>query len=148
VRELFSRSPERLEGLGDLARQAEDAWLERASGSNLLFGEAYGRKLVSLKAELTGPTTALAAADFALAGQPMNHRNSWVVASVRLSQNAWTVLSTFAASLRDPRQRIHSEHDRAVGMSLRPAGTAGQPVMLLPGMTAASSFLWGRCWEA
>jgi hypothetical protein len=56
VRELFSRAPARINELGDLARQAENAWLERAAGQNLIFREAYARKLASLKSELAGPS--------------------------------------------------------------------------------------------
>jgi hypothetical protein len=55
---LLDATPEVWRAYGDLARVAEDAWVELVSGPNLLMREALRRKLAELKAELLpGPAT-------------------------------------------------------------------------------------------
>ena len=57
LRELFAADPARMLEVcrADLARVAEDVALDRMAGRNLLFREAVGRKLDSLRGELAGP---------------------------------------------------------------------------------------------
>jgi hypothetical protein len=49
---LLDATPEVWPAYGDLARVAEDAWVELVSGPNLLLKESLRRKLAELKSEL------------------------------------------------------------------------------------------------
>ena len=49
---LLDATPEVWRTYGDLARVAEDAWVELVSGPNLLLKESLRRKLAELKSEL------------------------------------------------------------------------------------------------
>jgi hypothetical protein len=54
---LLDATPEVWRTYGDLARVAEDAWVELVAGPNLLLKESLRRKLAELKSELlSGPT--------------------------------------------------------------------------------------------
>ena len=54
---LLDAKPEIWRTYGDLARVAEDAWVELVSGPNLLLKESLRRKLAELKSELlSGPS--------------------------------------------------------------------------------------------
>ena len=53
---LLDAKPEIWRAYGDLARVAEDAWVELVAGPNLLLKESLRRKLAELKSELlSGP---------------------------------------------------------------------------------------------
>ncbi len=54
--ELFDRSPELWDEVGDLALQAERALVKGISGENALLKDALYRKLEVLRAELSGPS--------------------------------------------------------------------------------------------
>jgi hypothetical protein len=59
LRALLDSNPELWERLGDLAAHAVRAWVELASGQNLIVRESLSRKLDDLKAELAGPDPTL-----------------------------------------------------------------------------------------
>jgi hypothetical protein len=52
--QILDANPETWKGYGDLALQAQAAWLQLISGPNLLLRESLARKLDQLKAELAG----------------------------------------------------------------------------------------------
>jgi hypothetical protein len=54
LRQVLDAHPEFWQRYGDLALQAQTAWLQLISGPNLLLREALQRKLDQLKAELGG----------------------------------------------------------------------------------------------
>ena len=56
ARELFDRSPQLWDEVGDLAVQAERALVESVSGKNELLKDALYRKLEMLRVELSGPS--------------------------------------------------------------------------------------------
>ncbi len=56
ARELFDRSPELWDEVGDLALQAERALVKGISGENALLKDALYRKLEVLRVELSGPS--------------------------------------------------------------------------------------------
>jgi hypothetical protein len=49
---LLDATPEVWRAYGDLARVAEDAWVELVAGPNLLLKESLRRKLIEMKSEL------------------------------------------------------------------------------------------------
>jgi hypothetical protein len=54
LRQVLDAHPEFWQRYGDLALQAQEAWLQLISGPNLLLRESLQRKLDQLKAELAG----------------------------------------------------------------------------------------------
>ena len=52
LRCVLDTHPQLWQHLGDLARQAESAWLDRVAGANLLLRESVSRKQAELKAQL------------------------------------------------------------------------------------------------
>jgi hypothetical protein len=55
LRPIFDASPAVWEACGDLAAQAESAWVEMIAGDQLLLDEAVRRKVANLREELGGP---------------------------------------------------------------------------------------------
>lgn len=55
LRAALDEHPEVWEHYGDLAAHAGLAWIELTAGPDLALGEALGRKVAALKAELAGP---------------------------------------------------------------------------------------------
>ena len=53
---LLDANPQAWQSWGDLAMQAETAWVTLVAGPNLVLKESLTRKLVALRAELAGPT--------------------------------------------------------------------------------------------
>jgi hypothetical protein len=56
LRQALDGRPDIWRYYGDLALQAEAAWLRLAAGPNVLLRETLGRKVDELKAELAGPS--------------------------------------------------------------------------------------------
>jgi hypothetical protein len=52
---IDAEAPELWAEFGDVARRAEDCWLSRIAGKNLVHREAIERRLVELRAEIAGP---------------------------------------------------------------------------------------------
>lgn len=55
LRKVLDAHPEIWEVYGDLARQAQESWLQLAAGTNLFLHESFGRKVEALKGKLAGP---------------------------------------------------------------------------------------------
>ena len=55
---LLDATPEVWRAYGDLARVAEDAWVELVAGPNLLLNESLRRKLAELKSDVLSDPTA------------------------------------------------------------------------------------------
>jgi hypothetical protein len=56
LRKLLDANPQAWQSWGDLAMQAEVAWVTLAAGPNLVLKESLTRKLAALRAELAGST--------------------------------------------------------------------------------------------
>src|SRR4051794_36738638 len=56
LRQALEADPSLWETYGDLAVQAQAAWLDLLAGKNLLLSEAVQQKLGALRAELGGPS--------------------------------------------------------------------------------------------
>jgi hypothetical protein len=55
LRRALDRHPEVWQAYGDLAAQAQAAWLDLLSGPDMLLQESVERKLAALRADLAGP---------------------------------------------------------------------------------------------